>query len=428
MKAYISEDMVLNCMRCGFCLPACPTYRYKQVESASPRGRIALMRAVMEEKLDILDIADPLDACLGCRACEPACPAGVSYGAILEQGRAQLAEVRPLPGIVRWAYRYLLGTPGGIKFSAWALWLYQKLGLRSLAHALNLVEKIGGKGMADMERAIPPVASPARRAARRPVYPAAGNRRYRVAFFLGCLSDIVFFETNQNAIDVLTRLGCEIVVPKGQGCCGAVHSHAGEHAMAVEQAKRNIAAFERSGADFIVGTAGGCGAALREYDKLLADDPEWAERARAFSSRCRDFSELVEQLGPVPMGDMTGTYTYQDSCHLRNVQKVAAPPRNLLKSMPGARFVELPEADRCCGAAGTYMITQALLSDQILDDKTEKVAGTGASTLVVANTPCHLEMLEGIARAGLSDKVQVRHIADVVAEAVRKAESAGEKP
>ncbi len=428
MKAYISEDMVLNCMRCGFCLTACPTYRYKQVESASPRGRIALMRAVMEEKLDILDIADPLDACLGCRACEPACPAGVSYGAILEQGRAQLAEVRPLPGIVRWAYRYLLGTPGGIKFSAWALWLYQKLGLRSLAHALNLVEKIGGKGMADMERAIPPVASPARRAARRPVYPAAGNRRYRVAFFLGCLSDIVFFETNQNAIDVLTRLGCEIVVPKGQGCCGAVHSHAGEHALAVEQAKRNIAAFERSGADFIVGTAGGCGAALREYDKLLADDPEWAERARAFSSRCRDFSELVEQLGPVPMGDMTGTYTYQDSCHLRNVQKVAVPPRNLLKSMPGARFVELPEADRCCGAAGTYMITQALLSDQILDDKTEKVAGTGASTLVVANTPCHLEMLEGIARAGLSDKVQVRHIADVVAEAVRKAESAGGKP
>jgi len=421
VKVHISEDMVLNCMRCGFCLPACPTYRYKQVESASPRGRIALMRAVMEDKLDILDIANQLDACLGCRACEPACPAGVSYGAILEQGRAQLVQARPLPGIVRWAYRYLLGTPGGIKFSGWALWLYQKLGLRSLAHALNLVEKIGGKGLADMERAIPPVASPARRAARKRVYPAAGNRRYRVAFFLGCLSDIVFFETNQNAIDVLTRLGCEIVVPKGQGCCGAVHSHAGEHAMAVEQAKRNIAAFEQSGADFIVGTAGGCGAALREYDKLLADDPEWADRAKAFSSRCRDFSELVEQLGPIPMGDMTGTYTYQDSCHLRNVQKVAAPPRNLLKAMPGARFVELPEADRCCGAAGTYMITQALLSDQILDDKTEKVAGTGASTLVVANTPCHLEMLEGIERAGLADKVKVRHIADVIAEAVRKA-------
>lgn len=427
MKVQISEDLVLNCMRCGFCLPACPTYRLKQVESASPRGRIALMRAVMEDKLGILDIADPLDTCLGCRACEPACPAGVTYGAILEQGRALLRAARPLPGIVRWAYRWLLGTPGGIRFSAWALWLYQKLHLSSLVRRLNLVERIGGKGLADLERALPPVASPAQRAARKRVYPAVGTRRYRVAFFLGCISDIVFFETNQSAIDVLTRLGCEVVLPAGQGCCGAVHAHAGEHALAVEQAKRNIAAFEASGCDFIVSTAGGCGAALREYDKLLAGDPEWAGRARAFASRCRDFSELVEQLGPIPMGDMTGTYTFQDSCHLRNVQKVAAAPRNLLKSMPGARFVELPEADRCCGAAGTYMITQAPLSDRILDDKCAKVAETGATTLVVANPPCHLQMLEGIRRAGLAGRVRVRHIADVIAEAMRKAEPAGEK-
>jgi len=421
VKIEISEDMVLNCMHCGFCLPACPTYRVKEVEAASPRGRIALMRAVMEGELEIMDIAGKLDACLGCRACETACPAGVTYGPILEQGRAQLAEVRPLPGVVRWAYHYLLGTPTGIKLSGWALWLYQKLHLNDLAHRFNLVEKIAGKGLADMEAVIPPVASPVRRSARQRVYPAVGARRYKVGFFTGCLSDIVFFDTNQNAIAVLTRLGCEVELPQGQGCCGAVHGHAGEHDMSLAQAKRNIAAFEQGGYDFVVSTAGGCGAALREYDRLLADDPEWAERAARFSARCRDFSELVDQLGPVPMGRMDGTYTYQDSCHLRNVQKVAAPPRNLLKAMPGARFVELPEADRCCGAAGTYMVTQAATSDQLLDDKSKKVGATGASTLVVANTPCQLEMMEGVKRAGREHQVKVRHIADVIAEAMSRA-------
>ncbi|MFZ5817119.1 MAG: (Fe-S)-binding protein [Bacillota bacterium] len=420
LKAELSEDLILNCMRCGFCLPACPTYREKEVESASPRGRIALMRAVMEGKLEVLDIADKLDACLGCRACEPACPAGVTYGPILEQGRALVTEARPHPWPVRFAYRYLLGTPLGIKLSGWGLWLYQVLGLRRLAHALNLVEKVGGKGLADMESAIPPAASPLRRAAMKRLNYAVGPRRHRVGFFKGCVSDIVFFETNMSAIEVLTRLGCEVEVVEKQGCCGAVHGHAGEHAMAVEQAKRNIAAFEAQELDFIVNTAGGCGAAMREYGRLLADDPAWAQRAARFSAACRDFSELVDKLGPVPMGEMEGTFTYQDSCHLRNVQKVANPPRNLLKAMPGARFVELPESDRCCGAAGTYAITQALLSDQILDKKSQHVKGTGASTLVVANPPCHLEMQEGITRAGLGEKVKVRHIADVIAEAMRK--------
>lgn len=242
-----------------------------------------------------------------------------------------------------------------------------------------------------------------------------------MGFFKGCVSDIVFFATNLSAIEVLTRLGCEVEVTAGQGCCGAVHSHAGEHELALAQAKRNIAAFEKGGYDFIVNTAGGCGAALKEYGRLLAGDPAWAERAARFSAACRDFAELVAMLGPVPMGPMAGTFTYQDSCHLRNVQKVAAAPRNLLKAMPGARFVELPEADRCCGAAGTYAIQQALLSDQILDKKSEQVRGTGAGTVVVANPPCHLQMVEGINRAGLAGQVNVRHIADVIAEAMGKA-------
>ncbi|MFZ5825648.1 MAG: (Fe-S)-binding protein [Bacillota bacterium] len=420
-KVELSEEMILNCMRCGFCLPACPTYREKEVETASPRGRIALMRAVQQGQLEILEIAEQLDACLGCRACEPACPAGVTYGPMLEQGRALLTEARPNPWAMRFAYRYLLGSPLGITLSGWVLWLYQRLGLRWLARKLDLVARVGGQGLADMEAAVGEAPSPLRRRALRPVHPPVGERRYKVGFFRGCLSDIAFFETNLAAVEVLTRLGCEVEVTAGQGCCGAVHGHAGEHGQALAQAKRNIAAFEGSGCDFIVNTAGGCGAALKEYGRLLADDPDWAERARRFSAACRDFSELADQLGPLPLGEMAGAFTYQDSCHLRNVQRVAQPPRNLLKALPGARYVELPEADRCCGAAGTYAISQALLSDRILDKKSEQVRITGASTLVVTNPPCHLELTEGIRRAGLADRVRVRHLADVLAESLRKA-------
>ncbi len=420
LKVHLDEDLLLNCMRCGFCLPACPTYRHMEKESASPRGRIALMRAVEDEKLSILEIAQNLDECLGCRACEVACPAGVTYGAILEQGRATLTEARPNPWPVRFAYKWLLGTPGGIRLSGWLLWFYQVTGLQRLARKLGLVKALAGQGLAGMEQALPKVASPVRRLSLRKVTPAAGPRRKRVAFFLGCVSEIVFHETNRNAIELLSAAGCEVIIPDGQGCCGAVHSHAGEHAMAVEQAKRNIVAFEQGEYDYVVNAAGGCGAALKEYGHLLKDDPQWAERAARFSAACRDLSELLVSMEPLPLGELAETFTYQDSCHLRNVQKVAAQPRKLLQSIPGARFVELPEADRCCGAAGTYAITQAFLSDQILDHKMGHVNGTGAGTVVVANPPCLLEMTEGVQRAGLADRVRVRHIADVLAEALHK--------
>lgn len=414
----LDEDALYKCAHCGFCLPACPTYRLRKVESATPRGRISLLRAVQSGNLEIEQIADQLDLCLGCRACETACPSGVPYGEILEQGRAALTKVRPLPPIYRFAYNRILGTPGGIRFAGWALWFYQVSGLRWLARRFNLVERLVNQGLAGMERAVPDVPSPIRRSRRPKVYHPKGKPKLKIAFFTGCVSEIVFPETNDNAMKVLAAAGCEVVVVPGQGCCGAVHSHAGEHDVALEQAKRNIAAFEQVEYDYIVNAAGGCGAALREYGRMLADDPEWAERARRFSDACRDFSELLATLDPLPLRPVRGTFTYQDSCHLRNGQKVTAQPRQLLRSIPGAHFVELPEADRCCGSAGTYAITHPEISDSILHDKVERLKGTGADTLVVANPPCHLEMIEGVQRAGLAGQIQVRHIADVLAEAL----------
>lgn len=417
----LDQDLILNCMRCGFCLPACPTYRHREIESASPRGRISLMRAVEEGKLEILEIADQLDQCLGCRACETACPAGVEYGHMLEQGRALLTAARRNPWPVRFAFRWVLGTPLGIAMAGVGLWLYQRSGLRRVARLLGLPRRFGGAGLAGVERAVPESVSPLRRLRqRRRVTPARGPRHHRVAFFTGCVSEILFWESNQNAIAVLVAAGCEVTVVHGQGCCGAVHTHAGEYEMALEQAKRNIAAFEAGGFAYIVNAAGGCGAQLKEYGHLLAGDPVWADRAAGFSRRCRDFSELLATLGPLPLREMTGLFTYQDSCHLRNGQKVTAQPRALLKSIPGATYVELPEADRCCGAAGTYAVTQWAMSDAILDLKMGQVEGTCAGTLVVANPPCQLEMLEGVERAGLEGRVRVRHIADVLAEGLRQ--------
>jgi glycolate oxidase iron-sulfur subunit len=412
-------------MRCGFCINSCPTQNLLQVETASPRGRIGMMRAVHEGVLNLEEITPYLDACLGCRSCEDVCPAGVPYGQLLEEARHAITKFRPNPLPVRLAYEYVLGTPVGIQLAGLGLWFYQATGLQKLTQSLNLVEKIGGKGLADMEKSMVKAPSPVRRWSRKRKNPAKGERRFKVAYFAGCVSDIVFWETNQNAVKVLTHLGCEVEFPKGQGCCGAVHTHAGELEMAKVQAKRNIQAFEAGGYDFIVNTAGGCGAALKEYHKLLKDEPAWQERAERFVQRCRDFAELVDWLivqggAPAAFGPIQATFTYKDSCHLRNVQKVVQPPRRLLKAIPGARFVELPEADQCCGAAGTYAVTQAANADGILNRTMANVLKTGADTIVVANPPCHLEMIEGVQTAKLESKLKVRHIADILAEAIEQ--------
>lgn len=416
----LDEDMLQGCMRCGFCLPACPTYKLRPIESASPRGRIALMKAVQDGKLELAEIAPALDFCVGCQACEVVCPAGVEYGHLLFGTKQELEKIRPAPRLVRFAYDHFLGKPLGIKLAAFGLWLYQRSGLYRVARGLRISERIGGKGLADMEKSLPQAASPWRRWSRPTVTPAVGPRRLRIGFFAGCIQEIAFWETNQNAITVLAAAGCEVAVPPGQGCCGAVHSHSGDLAAAREQARRNIAVFEQGGYDYIVNTAGGCGSELVEYGRTLADDPEWAERAKRFSAACRDVSQVLAELDPLPLGPLAETITYQDSCHLRNVQRVSAPPRQLLKAVPGARFVELPECDQCCGSGGTYSVAQAEASDRLLSRKMQNVVATGATTVVVTNPGCQLEMIEGVQSAGLAGRVKVRHLVDVLAEALKK--------
>mgnify|MGYP001293071659 CR=1 FL=1 len=420
------EDAI-QCMRCGFCLAVCPTYQRTSVESQSPRGRVHLVRSAAEGLLEPEAILPALDLCIGCRACEVACPAGVPYGRILEESRAALEPRRPRPFLQRllWraALRGLLGRPGGLRFSRWLYGLYQALGIQWLVRRTGILERLAPP-LAEMEAVLPGRGTrpPAQAKGR-----AQGGRSPRVAFFRGCVQEIVLRHVNEAAVRVLEAAGCQVVFPAGQGCCGAVHTHLGDREAALAQARRNIEAFEGVEADWIVSIAGGCGAALKEYAQWFAGDPQWEARAQAFSSRCRDFTELVDQLPLPEMAPFEAVVTYQDSCHLRNVQKVIDPPRRLLQRVPGLKYVELPGAGQCCGAGGVYTLTQPVMSREILDAKMAQVAEVGASVLAVANTPCHLQLLVGARRLSRSrgageagtPRVQVLHVAEILDRALR---------
>lgn len=423
-------DATIQCMRCGSCLAVCPTYRQTTLETQSPRGRIQLVRSVAEGHLAVGEILPALDLCIGCRACEVACPAGVAYGRILEESRAELEPRRRrslLERLIRaLTLRHILGRPGGIRLGRWLVRLYTLLGIQWLVRATGLLKRLA-PSLAEMESVLPRRPRRSRSRSRRLSQP--DGPQPRIAFFQGCVQEIAFRHVNEAAVRVLQAAGCEVVFPRRQGCCGAVHVHTGEREAALEQARRNIEAFEEVEADWIVSIAGGCGAALEEYPTWFEGDPEWEERARAFARRHRDFNELVVDLPLPPMEPLDEVVTYQDSCHLRNVQKVIDPPRRLLQRIPGVRYVELAHADQCCGAGGVYTLTQPEMSRQVLDAKMAEVAATGATVLAVANTPCHLQLLLGARRlaqgrvggAGARHTVQVLHVAELLDRALNGA-------
>ena len=425
----LKQEEIVNCMRCGFCLQACPTYKLTLHEPKSPRGRIALARAVSEGHLTLDEITAPLDQCIGCRACETVCPAGVHYGEILEAARSTIVEHKHQGGmekIVRTlGLKWLLGTPGGIKLMAFGLWFYQAIGLSWLAQKTGLVKAIAGQAAADLEAAMPKAASPIKRfmgGGSGHVFPAIGQERAKVGFFTGCIQEVAFWQENRDAIALLQKAGCEVLIVPGQGCCGAVHAHTGEEGTGHDQARRNIAAFERHQIDYVVNAAGGCGAALKEYKLWLKADPAWAKRAEKFSASVRDISEILCALPPVEFGPRPGRVTLQDSCHMRNVQKLINEPRKMLGRVPGLEFVEIGNADQCCGAGGVYNVTQPETANLLGNDKATRAKNVGARELIVANPPCQLHLRASLKRAGLDKEIKVVHIATVLRQAMDAAE------
>ncbi|WP_305927226.1 (Fe-S)-binding protein [Bacillus mycoides] len=425
-KERLSEDELLNCMRCGFCLPTCPTYiqsGYK--ESHSPRGRIALMKAVVDGLIEPdEDVEDTLNVCLGCRACEPVCPSGVNYGHLLEEARDIINQNKkfsmPVRAVRKVVFEGLFPHQNRMRTLTGLIGFYQRSGLQTLTHKTGIM-KLFPETLATMDLVLPKVPKMKAMKDRPEFLPAEVAKKKQVAFFTGCLMDTMFLETNNATMKLLQLAGCDVVIPKTQSCCGALHGHAGEKSGAKELAKRNIQAFEDLQIDYIITNAGGCGAYLVDYDYLLKDDPEWAERAKQFVSKIKDITAILVELDFHKRNDLRLTsqiITYQDSCHLRNVMRTSSEPRMLLEAIQGATYREMKDADRCCGSAGIYNIVHSELSMEFLDYKMDRVHETDAATIVTANPGCLLQMKLGIEREGLSHKMRGIHIVDLLLEAI----------
>jgi glycolate oxidase iron-sulfur subunit len=414
-----SYEDYARCVHCGLCLSACPTYRLWNLEADSPRGRIHQMIQVEQGNVPVTpSFVDHIDKCLDCRSCETACPSGVEYGKLVEYARARIERDYRRPFTARLArkfvFRRLLPHPNRVAGLAGLLRFYQRSGLQWLARSSGALKLFG---LADRERLLPQINDEFFFSQLGHTFPAVGTRRARVALFAGCVAQVTFTQLNEATIRVLTANGCEVVAPQGQSCCGALAAHAGVRETARDLARENLAAFRPEDFDAIITNAAGCGSTLKEYDHLFVPEEPEHRYATAFAAKVRDVTEFLAELGlsaalrPLPL-----RVTYQDSCHLLHGQKVRQAPRQLLRAIPGLDFVELPYSEICCGSAGVYNVTQTQTSLELLAEKMQHAANTGAQTIVTANPGCLLQLRAGaqIHRTGQ----QVLHVVELIDRAM----------
>ncbi|UOF91986.1 (Fe-S)-binding protein [Fodinisporobacter ferrooxydans] len=423
----LAYEDTLRCVQCGYCLPVCPTHRTMGTETQSPRGRINLVKMAAEGKVsDLSVLAEPIDLCLGCRACETACPVGVPYGHILEQTRHVLWEKQQKETkqtwrqkAQNWFYRKVFPNARRMQRVGDLLWLYQQT-IGRTGHWFTSLP-VFPKSMREFARILPKMENPFYRRQISESYThqtAAITSQSNMAFlFTGCIMDVMFHRINRQTGRLLNRYDWRVAVPHTQSCCGALHAHIGDLDTAKTLACKNIEAFEQSGADILVHTAGGCGGMLFEYGKLLADDPDWSERAKRFSEKVKDISEIAASVPQeVFVKDVPLRATYQSSCHLRYVAGVKDAPVQALQRIPGITYVEMKEMDRCCGSAGIYNVVNYDASMEILDEKMENAANTHAQVLVTSNPGCLLQMKLGIERHGMSEHMQAVHLVELLAQ------------
>ena len=435
-----AEADLYRCVHCGLCLSSCPTYTTLKVETESPRGRIALMRAVHEGRVGISDrIVSHWEMCLQCRACEAVCPSGVPYGRIMEYTRAQTLsqdkQGAALKRVDRFFLRAALPHPRRLRLGFHLLRIYQRSGLRRLARACGLL-KLLPETLRHMEAQLPDLKEPFFGPTKRlyPAQPAAStphpgyapiehHEGRSVALLSGCVMPLMQGDTMRAAVRVLARNGCNVAVPRGQVCCGALNLHAGDLETARRLARRNIDVFLAAGADRpgykIITASAGCGSNMKEYGELLKDDPQYAELARRFSELTVDITEFLADL-PLdpPRGQVNRRVTYQDPCHLAHAQRITRQPREVLKAIPGLELVEMEAASMCCGGAGFYSMVQPDLSGKILDTKMGNIEATGAEQVVTANPGCMMQMEQGLDGSGCPAAARrVAHVVDLLDEA-----------
>jgi glycolate oxidase iron-sulfur subunit len=400
-----------QCVHCGLCLQNCPTYLLTGYEAESPRGRIHLIQALDEGRVEPnAAYREHIELCLVCRNCESVCPSGVPFGRIMEAARAQFFRLAPLSIreriFRRLVFTELLPHPTRLAALFAALLVYQRSGLRRLVRTSRLLPR----HLAQAESLLPDLPAPFR--PRWEVYPAEGPVRYRVGLFTGCVMSLVYGPVHAATLRVLRLNGCEVHIPPQQVCCGALNVHAGEREVAREVARRNVRAFLGRGLDAIVVNSAGCGATMKAYGDLL-EDAEGTE----FGRLTRDVSEFlasIETLQPFRRA-VRRDVTLQESCHLVHGQRIKDAPRNLLVSIPGLELRDMAHPDLCCGSAGLYMLTQPAISERILDDKMRDAASTGAGTIVTSNPGCMMQLQRGMRRAGMVG--EVKHVVELVDEA-----------
>jgi glycolate dehydrogenase iron-sulfur subunit len=417
----IDYELVLDCVHCGLCTSACPTYVENGLESDSPRGRIYLMRNVIDGKLGLDDeVKRHLDLCLNCRACETACPSGVQYGKLIEPFKQYMAKLEPgrstqsLGVLQRWMLFHIFPSRTRTRLALGPAWLAQWTGLDWLLRKSGLLKVLPRK-LREIHGMLP---SLRRHYGSLPeVLPAEGPRRARVGLFLGCVADAIYPETQVATARVLQKNGCEVWIPRSQQCCGALHYHSAMEEPARDLAAKNLAAFGFTGPrlaelDAVIINAAGCGAMLKDYGHLL-HHTDHADAAKMFVAKAMDVTEFLVQLGPVkPTHPLPIRATYHDACHLRHAQQIASPPRKLLEMIPGLELVPLPESEICCGAAGSYNLTQPEMATRLGDRKATHIRESGARAVFMGNVGCLLQVSRHL-RAVAPD-VWVAHTIDAL--------------
>lgn len=419
----LDYSVVQQCMHCGLCLPTCPTYDATKLERNSPRGRISLMRAIADGRLEpTRTFAEEMYFCLGCLACMTACPAGVNYAELFEHARAEAERSKVLNGprrnvIRNFTLRWLFMDLRRLKMIGRLIRFYQASGMERLIRSSGVM-KLFPKRLQELESMTPRVQSRFSADLISPVTAPVGTRKYRVAMLTGCAQDLIFSDVNRDTVEVLARNGCEVFTPKEQSCCGSLHAHNGEWEIAKVLAKRNIDQFPPSEFDAIITNAAGCGSHLKHYATLLADDPAYQARAEEWDRKVKDIHEWLAAIGvQSPKSSRQQTVTYHEACHLCHGQKITAQPRKVLQSIPGLKLVELPESTWCCGSAGIYNLIQPEMANQLLDRKLQRIKTTGAGTVATGNPGCMLQVVNGARKQGLP--LRVVHPITLLAEAYR---------
>jgi glycolate oxidase iron-sulfur subunit len=418
-----AED-ISKCVHCGLCLEHCPTYLATGQETESPRGRLHLIGALNEGRIEATEAySTHINLCLVCRACENVCPSGVPFGRIMEPARTQLVERRPgswRARLLRWAvFRQLLPHPERLRLLAGLLRHYQRSGLQRLLRASGALQCLPGR-LDQAEAALPRLPDRFFQP-RQELFPAWERRRYRVGLFVGCVMPYLYPEVHAATLRVLRRNGCEVVVPQDQVCCGALNVHSGERQMARQMADRNIQAFSATGLDAIIVNAAGCGSTLKEYDHLLEQGTNGTVTAQAtapssaehFSGLVKDVNEFLAsiELEP-PTAEVRRRVTIQESCHLVHAQRIKAAPRELLARIPGLALVDMDHSDLCCGSAGIYNLTQPDMAARLLESKMADVKTTQADTIATANPGCMLQLEQGVRQSHM--RAEVKHVVQLV--------------